>query len=56
VEEGDGSWTYVHKLRKGVNRKSHALKVAQVAGLPVEAINVAGNVLKELERARLAQE
>jgi DNA mismatch repair ATPase MutS len=55
AEEGDGSWAYVHKLRKGVNRKSHALKVAQVAGLPIEAINVAGDVLKELERARLAK-
>ena len=56
AEEGDGSWAYVHKLRKGVNRKSHALKVAQVAGLPAEAIAVAGDVLKELERARQAKE
>lgn len=56
AEEGDGSWAYVHKLQKGVNRKSHALKVAQVAGLPAEAITVAGDVLKELERARLAKE
>ncbi|GAB7331347.1 hypothetical protein MBLNU13_g02782t1 [Cladosporium sp. NU13] len=55
AEEGDGSWAYVHKLQKGVNRKSHALKVAQVAGLPAEAITVAGDVLKELERARLAK-
>ena len=55
AEEGDGSWAYVHKLRKGVNRKSHALKVAQVAGLPAEAIAVAGDVLKELERARQAK-
>jgi DNA mismatch repair ATPase MutS len=55
AEEGDGSWAYVHKLRKGVNRKSHALKVAQVAGLPEEAIAVAGDVLRELERARLAK-
>ena len=55
AEEGDGSWAYVHKLQKGVNRKSHALKVAQVAGLPAEAINVASDVLKELERARLAK-
>jgi DNA mismatch repair ATPase MutS len=55
AEEGDGSWAYVHKLQKGVNRKSHALKVAQVAGLPAEAITVAGDVLKGLERARLAK-
>ena len=45
----------MHKLQKGVNRKSHALKVAQVAGLPLEAITVASDVLKELERARLAK-
>jgi DNA mismatch repair ATPase MutS len=55
AEEGDGSWAYVHKLRKGVNRKSHALKVAHVAGLPEEAIAVAGDVLRELEEARLAK-
>ena len=34
VHEGsDGSFTYVHRLRDGVNRESHALKVAQLAGL-----------------------
>lgn len=32
AEEKDGSWVYVHKLRKGVNRSSHALKVAKLAG------------------------
>lgn len=54
AEEGDGSWAYVHKLRKGVNRKSHALKVARLAGLPEGAIEVAGDVLRELEVKRLA--
>lgn len=49
VEEEDGSWVYVHKLRKGVNRDSHALKVARLAGLPEEAILVAGRVLEELK-------
>lgn len=53
AEEGDGSWAYVHRLRKGVNRKSHALKVARLAGLPEEAIQVAGEVLGDLERQRL---
>lgn len=53
VEEGeDGSWVYVHKLKEGVNRKSHALKVARMAGLPEEAIAVAGNVLRDLESKR----
>ena len=33
VAEGeDGSFSYVHRLKKGVNRKSHALKVARLAG------------------------
>jgi DNA mismatch repair ATPase MutS len=32
IEEGDGSFSYVHRLRKGVNRMSHALKVARLAG------------------------
>ena len=31
-EDPDGSFTYVHRLRSGVNRESHALKVAQLAG------------------------
>lgn len=32
AEQEDGSWVYVHKLRRGVNRDSHALKVARLAG------------------------
>jgi DNA mismatch repair ATPase MutS len=32
IEESDGSFSYAHRLRKGVNRQSHALKVARVAG------------------------
>lgn len=31
-EEADGKFSYVHRLKKGVNRESHALKVARVAG------------------------
>ncbi|TKA62344.1 hypothetical protein B0A49_07328 [Cryomyces minteri] len=34
----------------GVNRKSHALKVARLAGLPEEAITVAAQVFEELTR------
>jgi DNA mismatch repair ATPase MutS len=51
VEDGDGSgrWAYVHKLRKGVNRESHALKVARVAGMPEGAIEVAKGVLEGLK-------
>jgi DNA mismatch repair ATPase MutS len=32
IEESNGTFAYVHKLRKGVNRQSHALKVARLAG------------------------
>ncbi|KAL2017491.1 hypothetical protein VTK56DRAFT_2033 [Thermocarpiscus australiensis] len=46
VEEDErGGFVYVHKLRKGVNRQSHALKVARLAGLPEQAIRVAQQVL-----------
>ncbi|CAI6283250.1 unnamed protein product [Periconia digitata] len=48
-EEADGKFSYVHRLRKGVNRQSHALKVALVAGLPVDAIAVAASVLDDLK-------
>ena len=34
VAEGpSGSFSYLHRLRKGVNRQSHALKVARLAGI-----------------------
>ncbi|KAH0372886.1 muts domain V, partial [Aureobasidium melanogenum] len=52
AEEQDGSWVYVHKLREGVNRSSHALKVAKLAGLPDTAIAVAKRVLDDFERER----
>ncbi|KAI8939879.1 hypothetical protein NX059_003612 [Plenodomus lindquistii] len=49
LEEPNGRFSYVHRLRKGVNRESHALKVARVAGLPEEAIVTAAQVLKRLK-------
>ena len=49
AEEADGRFSYVHRLRKGVNRQSHALKVARVAGLPEDAIAVAAQVLQTLK-------
>ncbi|KAI2629735.1 muts domain V-domain-containing protein [Hypoxylon sp. NC1633] len=53
VEEDEaGGFVYVHKLRKGVNRQSHALKVARLANLPEAAITVAKEVLEKLERDR----
>ncbi|KAK1808047.1 MutS protein 1 [Friedmanniomyces endolithicus] len=50
AEEADGTWAYVHRLRRGVNRESHALKVARLAGMPESAITVAGEVLADLQR------
>jgi DNA mismatch repair ATPase MutS len=46
-EEPNGKFSYVHRLRKGVNKQSHALKVARVAGLPEEAIAVAEKFLQK---------
>lgn len=44
-EDPEGGFVYIHKLRKGVNRRSHALKVAGLAGLPEKAIDTARRVL-----------
>ncbi|KFH47876.1 hypothetical protein ACRE_011880 [Hapsidospora chrysogenum ATCC 11550] len=45
-EDGHGGFVYVHKLRRGINRQSHALKVARLAGLPESAIDTARRVLE----------
>ncbi|KAI1105212.1 muts domain V-domain-containing protein [Jackrogersella minutella] len=45
-EDDQGGFVYIHRLRKGVNRQSHALKVARLAGLPEAAITVAKEVLE----------
>lgn len=44
-EDGSGAFTFIHKLRAGVNRKSHALKVAGLAGMPRAALDTAHNFL-----------
>jgi DNA mismatch repair ATPase MutS len=64
LEQPDGKFSYIHRLRKGVNRESHALKVARVAGkscekislsilirlgLPEDAVAIAAEVLKKLK-------
>ena len=47
VAEGPGgSFSFIHRLRKGVNRSSHALKVARLAGIPEVAIETARSVLE----------
>ncbi|KAK8049168.1 hypothetical protein PG994_010898 [Apiospora phragmitis] len=45
-EDGQGGFVYIHKLRKGINRDSHALKVARLAGIPEAAIAVAKQILE----------
>lgn len=47
-EDAHGGFVYVHRLRKGVNRQSHALKVARLAGLPEPAIRIAQQLLGDL--------
>ncbi|EPS39428.1 hypothetical protein H072_6778 [Dactylellina haptotyla CBS 200.50] len=49
IAEGneESGWSYVHKLRRGVNRKSHAVKVARMAGLPGLAIKMAEEILEK---------
>jgi DNA mismatch repair ATPase MutS len=51
IEDENGSFSFMHRLRQGVNRQSHALKVARLAGLPETAINVATSVLRDISIA-----
>lgn len=48
----DGSPTYSHVVRPGVNRDSHGLTVARLAGMPKEAIGEAHKVMARLRRAQ----
>lgn len=50
VEAPDGAWSYGYRLRRGVNRESHALKVARLAGIPGAVIAEAERVVDELKR------
>ncbi|KAI4091103.1 MAG: hypothetical protein LQ344_004331 [Seirophora lacunosa] len=48
AEETGGSFSFVHRLRRGVSRASHALKVARLAGIPPLAIETAATILAKL--------
>lgn len=48
LEDEGGAFTFVHRLKKGINRQSHALKVARLAGLPPSALHVAETVLGQI--------
>lgn len=43
------AFTYAHRLRPGVNRESHGLRVAQLGGMPSAAIEVARRVMERLK-------
>ncbi|KAK7694483.1 hypothetical protein QCA50_001669 [Cerrena zonata] len=51
-ETEDGYFAYSHRLKPGVNRDSHGLKVAQLAGMPPQAIKVATNAMDWLKAHR----
>ena len=56
VAEGPGgSFSFVHRLRPGVNRSSHALKVARLAGMPQAAIETASTVLDSFKATMPSQ-
>jgi len=48
IIEQDGAFSYSHRLRPGVNRVSHGLKVAQLARMPPSAIKMASAALEHL--------
>ncbi|KAL8943772.1 MAG: hypothetical protein Q9216_000878 [Gyalolechia sp. 2 TL-2023] len=48
AEEAGGSFSYLHRLQKGVNKASHALKVARLAGIPESAIRTAEEIIATL--------
>ncbi|KAJ5591810.1 uncharacterized protein N7459_002179 [Penicillium hispanicum] len=54
-ETASGSFSFVHRLRKGVNRESHALKVAQLAGLPRETIMLAKQIRQKMRNETLSR-
>ncbi|KAJ7783497.1 muts domain V-domain-containing protein [Mycena maculata] len=48
-ETDDGHFAYSYRIRPGVNRDSHGLKVAQLAGMPQTAVAVAQDTLTWLK-------
>ncbi|SPO37306.1 related to MSH1 - DNA mismatch repair protein, mitochondrial [Pseudozyma flocculosa] len=52
TESEDGSITYSHLIRPGVNRESHGLKVAKLAEMPQAALDVAAATLDWLRHRR----
>ncbi|KIJ68225.1 hypothetical protein HYDPIDRAFT_179416 [Hydnomerulius pinastri MD-312] len=48
-ETEDNYFSYSHRLRPGVNRDSHGLKVAQLAGMPESVVHLAKSALSALQ-------
>ena len=48
----DGYFTYSHRLKPGVTRDSHGLKVAQLAGMPDAAMDMARATLSSITRLK----
>ncbi|KAI9511745.1 muts domain V-domain-containing protein [Russula earlei] len=44
-----GSFAYSHRLRPGVNKESHGLKVANLAGMPPSAVAIAREAILRLK-------
>ncbi|WVQ76288.1 hypothetical protein IAR50_005953 [Cryptococcus sp. DSM 104548] len=49
VDELDGAFSYSYKLRPGINYDSHAIKAANLAGMPESFLQVAEGTLKTLQ-------
>lgn len=54
TEDSDGSFAFMHKLTPGVNRDSHALKVARIAGIPQSVIDIAKSARDGLYQSTLS--
>lgn len=50
IEEDRDGFRYLYKLRRGVNKESHALKVAKLAGMPESAIALAKGIIERDEK------
>ncbi|KAF9480038.1 hypothetical protein BDN70DRAFT_878068 [Pholiota conissans] len=48
-DTGDGHFAYAYRLRPGINRDSHGLKVAGLADMPPAAMKIASNTLRWLK-------
>ncbi|KAF9650663.1 hypothetical protein BDM02DRAFT_3154693 [Thelephora ganbajun] len=51
-ETDDGYFSYSYKLKPGVNRDSHGLKVAHLAGMPQSVLRTAKGAFEWLRKAR----